>query len=144
MYIKYKNNPLNIRYEGRSQWLGLSGCDRGFCTFDDVKFGIRAAAFLLMKSYRKAGCYTLSQIIHRYAPISENNTQAYIDYLCMCLHVKPDYVPQTVRNFSGLIHFMWKFEQGTKDVYPADWILRIICEFNLRPYERSKAKPVKK
>lgn len=144
MYIKYKNNPLNIRYEGRSQWLGLSGCDNGFCTFTDLKYGIRAVAYLLMKSYRKAGCYTISQIIHRFAPISENPTQNYINYLCMCLNVKSDYVPMSVSNYAALIHYMWKFEQGTKDVYPTRWIFDVINEFNIKPYARSKAKPLTK
>lgn len=143
MKCKYKNNPLNIRYEGCNHWLGQVGNDHGFCEFSNLKYGIRAAAYLLMKSYRKSGCFSLEEIVRRFAPISENPTESYINYLCMCLNVDRFYEPKTVLNYAGLIHYMWKFEQGSKDVYPARWIVDIINEFNIKPYERTKAKPVK-
>jgi len=144
MRLKYKNNPLNIRYDGRSQWLGLAGQDHGFCCFVSLAYGIRCAAYLLMRSYRKAGVFTLAQIVRRFAPISENPTANYIKYLCMCLNVREDYVPRTVSNYAALIHFMWMFEQGDKDVYPTRWIVDVIHDFKIKPYERTKAKPLKK
>lgn len=72
------NNPGNIRYDG-TQWQGLvSNDDKGFCVFSTAEYGIRALAINLLNQQTKHGLYTISQIISRYAPATENNTAAYI------------------------------------------------------------------
>lgn len=74
------NNPLNIRFTPMNNWLGQSGEEKGFCTFKDLNYGCRAALFLL-NAYIKRGYDTIPKIISRWAPASENNTKAYIDYV---------------------------------------------------------------
>lgn len=72
------NNPLNIRFSPMNVWKGQTGCNKGFCTFDTMEHGYRAALVLLL-NYVKRGYDTISEIVSRWAPESENNTQAYIN-----------------------------------------------------------------
>lgn len=80
--MKYtRNNPLNIRYSEKNEWLGQTGERNGFCVFSEEKFGWRAA-FVLLKNYYKKGYRSISQIIHRFAPASENPTSSYVSFVC--------------------------------------------------------------
>lgn len=80
--MKYaRNNPLNIRYSEVNQWLGQTGEKNGFCVFSEEKYGWRAA-FILLRNYYKKGFRTISQIINRFAPSSENPTSNYIQFVC--------------------------------------------------------------
>lgn len=83
------NNPGNIR-KG-SNWQGLAGKqpDADFCTFTDASFGFRALAKVLLQ-YRAQGRDTLRQIIERWAPSNENNTNAYIAAVAGRMKVDPD------------------------------------------------------
>ena len=76
-----RNNPLNIRYSAKNEWLGQIGHRNGFCVFSEEKYGWRAA-FVLLKNYYKKGFRTVSQIIHRFAPASENPTSSYVSFVC--------------------------------------------------------------
>lgn len=76
-----RNNPLNIRYSEKNQWLGQTGERNGFCVFSEEKYGWRAA-FILLKNYYKKGFRTISQIVHRFAPASENPTSSYVEFVC--------------------------------------------------------------
>ncbi len=49
-----------------------------FCVFVDATHGIRAMAKNLMAYYDKLSLHTIRQIINRWAPPSENNTEGYI------------------------------------------------------------------
>lgn len=81
------NNPANIRRG--SAWKGLVPflinpqnnqrvCDKSFCQFVTLDYGIRAL-IILLRTYRyKYKLCTIETIIHRFAPLSENNTYAYI------------------------------------------------------------------
>ena len=80
------NNPLNIR-KGKSHWLGEAPQPpKGgapFCKFESVEWGLRAA-FVLLRTYRnkyKAVC--IRDIITRWAPPSENDTEKYIQNVCL-------------------------------------------------------------
>lgn len=80
--MKYtRNNPLNIRYSEKNEWLGQTGERNGFCVFSEEKFGWRAA-FILLKNYYKKGYRSVSQIVHRFAPASENPTSSYVSFVC--------------------------------------------------------------
>lgn len=107
-----------------------------FVEFTNVKYGIRAAGYLLMHSYRKADCRTYAQLISRFAPLSDNNpTQNYISYVCTQLHVFPFDEPKTLGNFAGMVRYMWKFEQGVNSsVWNAQWICDVFKEFKLKVY----------
>lgn len=73
------NNPGNIR-KSNSQWLGASKTqlDKDFVQFYHLSYGIRALAKLLLTYYTKRFCLTISDLISRYAPPKENETEAYI------------------------------------------------------------------
>lgn len=76
------NNPCAIRRG--SAWKGLSylQSDKDFCSFRSRSFGYRAF-YVLMRTYHyKYKCNTIKEIISRYAPITENNTYAYIAFVC--------------------------------------------------------------
>lgn len=45
-------------------------------------YGWRAALIIIYSSYRKKGFVTISQIITRWAPPSENDTKGYLKYVC--------------------------------------------------------------
>ena len=76
-----KNNIFNIR-AGRAQWVGMTGTRKGFVEFDTQEHGIRAWLILMRNYRRRYGCRTIRQIVTRFAPPSENNTERYIRYCC--------------------------------------------------------------
>lgn len=77
-----KNNPFNIRYTKSNRWLGQTGHTNGFCDFCEMAFGIRAGLYLFYKSYASKDIVTVRDVITRFAPPSENNTENYIAYVC--------------------------------------------------------------
>lgn len=110
--MKYKNNPLNIRYSPLNKWIGLCGHRNGFCEFETLDYGVRAACILLMRSYRKKGVKTYSEIINRFAPSSENPTSKYLDFVLNFVHAFPFDIPDSSIDFAYLISAMFQFEQG--------------------------------
>lgn len=76
------NNPLNIRFSSASKWRGQNGSNKGFCRFVNLAYGYRAAGMLLLKYLNTYGCRSVEDIINRWAPSTENNTEAYISYVC--------------------------------------------------------------
>lgn len=77
------HNPGNIRHSN-DKWQGLatSQPDKDFATFKDPTWGIRALAVLLINYQDKYKLRTIKQIISRWAPPVENDTQSYIDFVC--------------------------------------------------------------
>lgn len=126
-----KNNPFNIRYNPRNMWIGLDKDQvyRGFCNFINVKYGIRAACYLLMVSYRRKGVVSISEIISRFAPSSENNTDLYIQFVCNGLGCFPFDYPKSRLDFAKLLHYMSKYEGNPVSV---EDILKVINLFNLK------------
>lgn len=86
------NNPLNIIKTKNTVWLGQTntGTEQTFCQFSSMAFGLRAALKLLRTYYTKYGCVTLRQIIRRWAPETENKTEAYIQTVCRMVGRLPD------------------------------------------------------
>ena len=74
------NNAGNIRATGNwQQWQGAINENRGFIVFDEPENGLRAMARIL-RNYRDLyQINTIEQIINRWAPPSENDTQSYIN-----------------------------------------------------------------
>lgn len=72
------NNPGDLRDEGIS-WQGMTGTNEGFCVFSDSVYGLRALALDLTNKINNDGLNTITLIINKYAPPSENDTQTYID-----------------------------------------------------------------
>ena len=82
------NNPLNIRKVPGTHWKGelpsIQGGDGGgsFVRFSSIEFGLRAA-FVLLRTYSaKYHANCIRDIISRWAPPSENDTEAYIRSVC--------------------------------------------------------------
>ena len=98
------NNPANIMRG--SAWKGLvpflvdssnnqKYYDKRFAQFSDMVYGIRALLVVLRTYHYKYKLDTISKVIHRFAPLSENNTYVYIANVCKCM--TEDY------NIEGLI-----------------------------------------
>lgn len=68
------NNPLNLEYHPGE---GATGSDGRFATFGSMPAGVAAGERLLLR-YEDQGYDTISKIISRWAPASENDTAAYI------------------------------------------------------------------
>lgn len=76
------NNPLNIRKDPNANWLGQVGDDGAFCVFCSLEYGFRAA-FRCLRTYNKVhGIYKIEDIVRRWAPRFENDTEAYIEMVC--------------------------------------------------------------
>ena len=85
------NNPLNIIKSPRISWQGevKPSTDRNFAQFETMGYGCRAALKLLNTYYHKHRCVTLSMIIRRWAPESENNVRAYIQTVSQLTGIGP-------------------------------------------------------
>lgn len=83
------NNPGNIEYGDYAKSLGAIGTDGRFAIFPTYEAGRKAKQDLLFesKNYKDK---TISGAISRYAPPSENNTQAYINTVASSIGVSPD------------------------------------------------------
>ncbi len=134
------NNPLNIRIsakqrQGKDPWFGMSAKqeDSAFCQFKEMKYGWRAAFMLLTRSYYHLHhLYTPRAVISRWAPPSENNTEAYIKFVCEKSGLEPDTylgVPSSAEGgqWMKLAYAMAMMENGTENINVFDmiegWIL---------------------
>ena len=77
------NNPLNIRHSA-DRWQGVrkEQTDKAFVQFESMAYGYRAAWKTLQSYYnrfcRQGQAFTVRNIIRRWAPPNENDTEAYI------------------------------------------------------------------
>ena len=108
------NNPGNIDYNPRNQWQGQLAPDptieKRFARFDTAENGIRALAKLVL-AYRGKdgmpgvggpGIDTVREVISRWAPGGENDTESYIKAVAAGVGVHPNQ-PIDIRNFRTLI-----------------------------------------
>lgn len=85
------NNPGNIRAVTEYSWRGQIGVDSaGFCIFNKAVDGLRAMCVLWANYHRFHGCNTIRAYIDRWAPPTENNTDAYVNYVSEAVGVGPD------------------------------------------------------
>ena len=83
------NNPGNIR-PSLPSWNGTVGANGGFVVFDTMLHGIRALAKQLLAYYDRYHIDTVREAINRWAPSSENDTEAYVAFVAHVLEVGPD------------------------------------------------------
>jgi len=85
------NNPGNIKKKDIA-WLGkiTPGSDPTFEQFTSIVMGLRASMTNLRTYYNKYGLNTIRQIINRWAPGSENNTNKYINNVAGFMSVSPN------------------------------------------------------
>lgn len=96
------NNPGNIDFNPRNAWQGQLPLDpaieKRFARFDTPENGIRALGKLLINYRAKdgmpgigaTGVDTVREIINRWAPTTENNTEAYISSVADAAGVDPN------------------------------------------------------
>lgn len=84
-------NPLNIVKNANIAWQGeiKPSTDKNFAQFETLAYGCRAALKLLRTYYEKHKCQTISRIIRRWAPETENNVQAYIKNVSRMTGIEP-------------------------------------------------------
>lgn len=110
------NNPGNIRTNS-TKWVGKVGDDGSFVTFASPEKGVRAMAKTLETYQNKHNLKTPAQIIGRYAPPNENNTQSYINAVSEAAGLDPNQEidlsanPETHKKF---IAAMIKHEGGAE------------------------------
>lgn len=115
------NNPLHLRYSSANNWKGQTGQQSGFCVFDTPENGLRAA-MINLKSYRKIGVVTIADIVSRWAPPTENNTQNYIDFVCKKLGANiSDEVEQDAQSYIALLQVMCIMEIGAQPYDAQVW-----------------------
>ncbi|EPY9585998.1 structural protein [Proteus mirabilis] len=84
------NNPGNLRHGEPWQGLSAQQTDKDFCQFVSTEYGIRAI-YVLMRTYeKKYGLCSIREIINRYAPPKENNTEGYIKRVAKELNVSTE------------------------------------------------------
>lgn len=106
------NNPGNIEDNPRNQWRGQVGDDGRFAIFDTPVNGIRALARLLFNYNKIYGLSTVSGIINRWAPDSENNTSSYVADVSNRLGVHPQQRIDLAQMMPGLVKAIIRHENG--------------------------------
>jgi hypothetical protein len=86
-------NPGNIR-DSSTKYIGEvekeHDTDSAFKQFKNIAYGYRAMFVVLSTYYKKYGLKTIFSWIHRWAPASENNTDAYVKEVCRRTGIAPD------------------------------------------------------
>lgn len=113
------NNPLNIRISPDS-WKGRvpagQQTDKAFLQFVTFRYGFRAAMKLLYNYTINCRCRSVRQIITRWAPPSENNTEAYVSMVCKLMGRDEFFQPTRTVDFFYLAAAMAVVE-STKRVW---------------------------
>lgn len=96
------HNPCNLRtLPLPAIWKGQMGVDNNpggpFAIFGDLDgqeadfWGLRGAARNFKSYQTRDGCLTMGQVIQRHAPPDDdNNTQAYVAFVCKGMGIDPD------------------------------------------------------
>ncbi|PTZ12151.1 structural protein [Pseudomonas aeruginosa] len=118
-------NPGNIRHAKGTRWQGMSANqnDSAFVQFTGPQWGIRAIARTLITYQDKHALRTIRQIISRWAPPSENNTESYIRQVAARVGVVPDaridvYDYRTMRT---LVEAIVRHENGPGPLPEGSW-----------------------
>ena len=95
------NNPLDLTYCSETIHFGASGGDPRFAVFPDIDTGWNAGRRWLSVPAKFDGSgdlvggylgATLKQVVFRFAPPNENNSQAYLDGVCASTGLTPETV----------------------------------------------------
>ena len=106
-------NPGNIKLG--TDWDGLADeqSDPVFCVFKEAVWGIRALVKILLTYRFHHKRFTVESIIERWAPPSENDTDAYIVFVCRRLDVNPtDELNNTIEDYLPLVKAIIQMENG--------------------------------
>ncbi|GFM85395.1 hypothetical protein PSCICO_07940 [Pseudomonas cichorii] len=125
-------NPGNIRHAKGVRWQGqaASQADTDFVQFTDPRWGIRAIARVLItyQDKRRAAdgsrIDTVREIIERWAPPNENNTEAYVISVAGVLQIGPNDETIDVYDYATmrtLVMAIVRHENGTGSLPGGQW-----------------------
>jgi hypothetical protein len=125
-------NPGNIRHTQGIRWQGAAPIqtDNQFTQFINPRWGIRAIARVLItyQDKRRAAdgspIDTVREIIERWAPPSENNTDAYVISVARALGLDPDVASVDVYDFEimrALVTVIIRHENGAGPLPGGRW-----------------------
>ena len=123
-----KNNIFNIRQGAK--WQGMTGTKKGFVEFKNQEYAIRAWLILMRTYRRRYGCRTVEQIVTRYAPPNENNTEQYIAYCRRQLHLEPNSTLNFDCEYISLAAAMAKMETGVE--LDIAWAYQVMKKYNIQ------------
>ena len=123
-----KNNIFNIRQGAK--WQGMTGTKKGFVEYKNQEYAIRAWLILMRTYRRRYGCKTIRQIVTRFAPPNENNTEQYIVFCCRQVGMSADDELTGLTQYAMLGKAMAKMETATS-LHPND-ILEVMNQFKIR------------
>ncbi len=107
------NNPGNIKFGAFARSMGATGQDAdGFAVFGDMEAG-KGADIALLNGYLKNRFDTIRKLISKYAPASENNTDAYIRDVSKQTGLNPD-ATLTARNLGAISQAIFAHENGAR------------------------------
>jgi hypothetical protein len=109
------NNPGNLeKTKSGTPWQGEYTCnDPRFACFTDIAHGYRAM-FILLRNYIVGGSKTISEMISKWAPPSENDTAAYIKYVSANTGINPQITinANDIDSLTKIVAAMSKIENG--------------------------------
>ncbi|CAN2976032.1 Structural protein P5 [Pseudomonas sp. PM2] len=125
-------NPGNIRHAQGVRWQGMAAAqtDSAFVQFTAPRWGIRAIARVLItyqdKRLAKDGSRidTVREFVERWAPPSENDTNAYAASVARALGLHPDYEGVDVYDFDvmrTLVTAIIRHENGPGPLPGGQW-----------------------
>lgn len=125
-------NPGNIRHAKGLRWQGMAAVqdDTEFVQFTAPRWGIRAIARVLITYQDKrlasdgSRIDTVREFIERWAPPSENNTNAYTDSVARALGLHPDHDSVDVYDFDvmrTLVTAIVRHENGSGPLPGGQW-----------------------
>ena len=106
-------NPGNIKLG--TDWDGLAAeqTDPTFCIFDEAVMGIRALMRILLTYRFTHNKKNIDSIIRRWAPPSENDTEAYIKFVAKRMEIEPmDMIDNSIEGYLPLVKSIIQMENG--------------------------------
>ena len=106
-------NPGNIKLG--TDWDGLAAeqTDPTFCIFDEAVMGIRALMRILLTYRFTHNKKNIDSIIRRWAPPSENDTEAYIKFVAKRMEIEPrGMIDNSIEAYLPLVKSIIQMENG--------------------------------
>ena len=106
-------NPGNIKLG--TDWDGLAAeqSDPTFCTFGEAVMGKRALMRILLTYRFTHDKKNIDSIIRRWAPPSENDTEAYIKFVAKRMEIEPmDDIDNSIEAYLPLVKSIIQMENG--------------------------------
>lgn len=124
--MKHANNPLEVRALTLNTWTGTISVDGQVAIFDTLEHGIRAAAIILMRTYRKQKINTIREIIDQWAPMVDKPSMEFTVYVSKHTNIPARSILRSRYVYAQVIYYMWAYIQQEKPSISMLEILGII------------------